>query len=109
VLNTYLVRIAADARYPLDTEVEWACREAGALEEGHDEATEATVNMHANVVFLRERAERYNVILVSVGEVNCGSNKLQDMPPSDLMSKRRYPNIIYHDSVRVAMRKWIRE
>jgi hypothetical protein len=89
MLNAHLVCITADARHTLDTEIEWARGEAGALEEGHDKAAKATVNMHANVVFLRERAERYNVILVSVGEVNCGSNKLQDMPPSDLMNKRR--------------------
>jgi hypothetical protein len=71
-----LVGIAADARHTLNTEVEGLDREPSLLEERHDEAPEAAVDVQTNVLFLRKLAESDNVVLAPVREVHGGTDNL---------------------------------
>lgn len=65
------MRITTDTCYTLHSEVERFYRKAGLLQEGHDEAAETTVDVKANLVFLRELTKGDDVVLAAVGEVNC--------------------------------------
>ena len=73
---SYLVCVTADrsdARHP---EVERRGGEARRLEEGHDEAAEAAVDVQADAVPRRKLAQRDDVVLAAVREVNCGAYDL---------------------------------
>jgi hypothetical protein len=73
------VGIAADARDPINAEVKRRDWKPSLLEEGHDEAAKATVDVQPDVALLRELAERDDVILASIGEVHCGADDLKSM------------------------------
>ena len=66
----YLVRVAADRGDALNPEVEKRGREAGGLEERHDEAAQAAVDVQANVVLRRELPEGDDVVLAAIWEVH---------------------------------------
>ena len=68
--------IAADASDALDPEVKRLNGEAGLLKERHDEATQATVDVQADVVLGRKLPQSHNVILTAVREVHGGSHEL---------------------------------
>ena len=74
--KAYFVRVAANRSDALDTEVEWLDGETCRLEEGHNEASEAAVDVQTNLVLGSELSERDNVVLVAVREVYCGTNEL---------------------------------
>lgn len=74
--STHLVCIARDRSYTFNSEVEQFCREPCLLEEWYDEATEATINMEANVVFLGNRPKSNDVVHRTIWEVDSGSNDL---------------------------------
>ena len=77
------MRITADARHAFDTEVEGqqlealiVCETCG-LDKGHDERAQAAVDVHADIVLVRELPESHDVVLAPVGEVNCRPNELR--------------------------------
>jgi hypothetical protein len=72
-----LMSITADARDSIDAEVKRCDWEPCLLEEGHDEAAEAAVDVQPDVALLRELAERDDVVLAPVGEVHCGADDLE--------------------------------
>lgn len=77
--SAYLVRVAADARHARHAEVEGLHRpETGLLDERHDEAAQAAVDVQTNVILLSERAECGDVVLVAVGEVDGRADELVD-------------------------------
>jgi hypothetical protein len=71
-----LVSIATDARHSFDTEVERLNREASLLEEWHDEAPKAAIDMQANVVLFRKLAKSNDVVLASIREIHSGTDEL---------------------------------
>lgn len=75
-LKAYLVRVAADGSDAVDSEVKWLNREACGLKEGHNEAAEAAINMETDVVLLRELAQRDDIVLAAIREVNRGPYNL---------------------------------
>ena len=74
--RTYLVSIATDTCDTLDGKVEGLNREASLLNERHDEATQATIDVQADLVLVREFAECNDVVLAAIGEVDGGANEL---------------------------------
>ena len=68
--------IAADTGDTLDSEVERPHGEPGLLQERHDEAAQAAVDVQADAVPRRELAQRDDVVLAAVREVNCGAYDL---------------------------------
>lgn len=73
---THLMCIARDRSYTFNSEVEQLCRESSLLEERYDEATEAAIDMEANVVLVGNRPESSDVVHGTVWEVDGGSNDL---------------------------------
>jgi hypothetical protein len=69
-VRLYLVCIAANARNTLHTEIEGLSREAGFLEERHDERAETAVHMQTDVTPLGELTKCRDVVLTSIGEVH---------------------------------------
>jgi hypothetical protein len=65
------MRVAADRRDPLYPEVKLLNREPSRLKEGHNEATQATVNVQPDVVLLGKFSELYDIILASIWKINC--------------------------------------
>ena len=71
--------IAADTGDTLDSEVERPYGEPGLLQERHDEAAQAAVDVQADVVLGSKLAERDNIVLAPIGEVDGGANELQKL------------------------------
>jgi hypothetical protein len=65
------------ARHTLHAEIERIDRVPGFLEEGHDETTETTIDVHADLVLMRKLAKGGDVVHVSVWKVYRGANKLR--------------------------------
>lgn len=68
--------VARDRSYAFNSEVEQFCREPRLLEERYDEATEAAVDMEANIVALGNCSESNDVVHNPIGEIDGGSNDL---------------------------------
>ena len=68
--------IAAYAGHALDPEVKGLDGEPSLFKEWHDEASEAAIDVQADLVLGSELSERDNVILVAVREVDCRTNEL---------------------------------
>lgn len=64
------MRVAANRRNTFDSEIEWLDGEASRFKERHDEAAQAAINVQTNVIFLGKLAQRYDVILASVREID---------------------------------------
>lgn len=79
--STHLVCIARYRGYTFNSEVEQPCREPCLLEERYDEATEAAIDMEANILLLGNRSESNDVVHGTVWEVNGGSNDLGECKP----------------------------
>lgn len=85
-VDTHLVRIAAYACDTLQSKVKGrqpvfafgiSVCESGWLEEGYDEASQATVDVQPEIVFLRQFSECRNVILRPVWVVDARAHELQ--------------------------------
>ena len=68
--NTYLVRVATDRRHALYPEIESLDREAGGVEEGHDEAAQTAVDVQADLVLLGQLSESDDIVLTAIWEIN---------------------------------------
>lgn len=68
--------IARDRSHTLNSEVEQFCRESSLLEERYNKATEAAVDMEANVVLLGNHSKSSDVVHGAIWEVDGGSNDL---------------------------------
>ena len=74
----HLVCVAADRSDALDPEVERRRREPGSLEEGHDEAAQAAVDVQTDAVLRCELPENDDVVLASVWEIYRRSYELKE-------------------------------
>ena len=72
----YLVRIAADARYTLKTEVKNIARIAGLFEERYDKAPETTVYVQTDAVPLGKFRQSGYIVHVSIWEVHSRADNL---------------------------------
>ena len=68
--------ITTDTRDALDTKVEGFDREAGFLNERHDEAAQAAVDVKTDLVLVRELAKGNDIVLAAIREVDRRANKL---------------------------------
>ena len=68
--------IAADTGDTLDSEVERPYGEPGLLQERHDEAAQAAVDMQTDLVLVRELAKGNDIVLAAIREVDRRANKL---------------------------------
>ena len=68
--------IAADTGDALYSEIKRRSRETGFLQEGHDKTAETAVDVHTRSVFFGEFAKSDNVVLATVGKINCRTYKL---------------------------------
>ena len=71
--------VAADGGDALDPEIKRCDWETCLLEEGHDEAAQAAVDVQADVVLGSKLAERDDIVLAPIGEVDGGANELQKL------------------------------
>ena len=71
--------VATDAGDTLYPEVERTDGETGFLQERHDEAAQAAVYVHADLVLVRKLCECDNVVLAPIREVHCRAHKLRDV------------------------------
>ena len=69
--------IAADTGDTLDSEVERPHGEPGLLQERHDEAAQAAVDVQADLVLGRELGEPDDIVLAPIREVHRGANELR--------------------------------
>lgn len=74
---THLVRVAANSGDALDPEVERLRWVTGCLEERHDEAAKAAVDVKSDAVLGREFAKSDDVVLASVREIDSRSYELK--------------------------------
>lgn len=70
------MRVAANGSDTLNPEVKRLYREACRLEEGHDEAAEAAVDVQTDIALLGQFSKCNNIVLAAVWEVNGGTYKL---------------------------------
>ena len=68
--------ITTDTRNTLNAEVEGLDREASLLDEWHNEAAQAAVDMQTDLVLVRELAKGNDIVLAAIREVDCRANKL---------------------------------
>ena len=72
------MRVAAYGSDALDAEIEWLDWVACRLQERHDEAAKAAVDVQPNVVLLRKLAKSDDVVLASVWEIYRRSYELKE-------------------------------
>ena len=68
--------VAAYAGHALDPEVKGLDGEPSFFKEWHDEASEAAIDVQANLVLGSELSECDDVVLVAIREIDCGTNEL---------------------------------
>ena len=68
--------IAANTSDPLDPEVEGLDGEPRLFKDWHNEASEAAIDVQADLVLGSELSKRDDVVLVAVREIDCGTNEL---------------------------------
>ena len=103
-MKAHLVSVAADGGDALDPEIKRCDWETCLLEEGHDEAAQAAVDMEANLVLRGELAQTDDVILASIWEIDGRSYDLH-IPAGELSIRMtRGVRETHHDGVRVADR-----
>ena len=69
--DPHLVCVAADRSDSLNSEVKGLHWEASRLQEWHDEAAEAAIDVQTDVVLLSQLAQGDDVVLAAVWEVYC--------------------------------------
>lgn len=71
---THLVRVATDARYALNQEIKRLRRVSCFGQERHDEPSQTAVDVQADAVLDGQLAQRNDIVLAAVGEVDGGSD-----------------------------------
>lgn len=64
------MRIAADACHAFEPKIEDVAREAGLLEEWHDETSQAAVDVQPNIVPFGEHGQHGDVIHAAIWEID---------------------------------------
>lgn len=101
-----LVCVAADSSDAGHPEVERikfilstdALRESGFLKIRDDEAAKTAIDVEANLVFGCQLPQSFNIVLIPVGEVDRGANKLQSGKFQDRASEKN----AYHYRIRIS-------
>ena len=92
--------ITTNTRNTFQPKVEQGDIETGFLEEWHNEASQAAVDMHPNVMFKCDFGECGDVVHATIREVNSRADKLKNNQIK-MASDNRI--LMYHDRVRVAI------
>jgi len=86
-VHTCLVSITTDARNTFHSEIEreqlvvalLSVSKPSGFQEGNNEASETAIDVKTDIVFEGELTKSWNIVLITIWEVDCRSNDLTTM------------------------------